>query len=407
MRCCHIVSDDVVPLPSDLNTRYGSDQELRNLCRELTAAGIQPIADIVINHRCADTQDADGNWRIFSNVTFPPKKGEEFNFDKTWGPWAIVSNDPMFHGEGNSDTGDSFAAAPDLDHANARVREELTAWLKWLKDDVGFTGWRFDYAKGYAARFVKEYAENTVGLDAMNVAEYWPEASWEPNGSLSTCQNPMRQSMCDWLDAADGATAVFDFTTKAVLQEAVGKCEYWRLADADGKPPGLIGWWSSRSVTFVDNHDTGGSGAAATEADGRMKDGSDGSYGQGHWRFPPEHRMVGYAYILSHPGIPCLFWPHAMRFSDNNNMPEEIAALCAVRREAGVRADSPVKIMMAESDLYLANVQGVRSELVVKLGPRYNMPQELTPDEKQGWNIAASGKDYAIWRRAKGGGGAH
>ena len=149
------------------------------------------MADVVINHRCADTQDADGNWRIFSNVTFPRGNktgagGEELNFDKTWGPWAIVKDDPCFSGEGNSDTagwslverqlthglkrawfpignriinklgfnfalqilhfwrratydtGDSFAAAPDLDHANVRVREELTAWLNWLKDDVGF-----------------------------------------------------------------------------------------------------------------------------------------------------------------------------------------------------------------------------------------------------------------------------
>ena len=71
------------------------------------------MADVVINHRCADTQDADGNWRIFSNVTFPGKKktgggggggGEELNFDKTWGPWAIVKDDPCFGGEGNSDT---------------------------------------------------------------------------------------------------------------------------------------------------------------------------------------------------------------------------------------------------------------------------------------------------------------
>ena len=50
---------------------------------------------------------------------------------------------------------------------------------------------------------------------------------------------------------------MFDFATKAVLQEAVGKCQYWRLADVDGKPPGLVGWWPTRSVTFVDNHDTG------------------------------------------------------------------------------------------------------------------------------------------------------
>jgi hypothetical protein len=35
------------------------------------------------------------------------------------------------------------------------------------------------------------------------------------------------------------------------------RCEYWRLRDAVGKPAGLLGWWPSRSVTFLENHDTG------------------------------------------------------------------------------------------------------------------------------------------------------
>ena len=78
----------------------------------------------------------------------------------------------------------------------------------------------------------------------------------------------------------------------------------------------------------------------------------------------------------------------------------EIAALCAVRREAGVRADSPVAITAAEADIYMARVQGTRAELVVKLGPRYDMPENLVPAEADGWAIAASGKDYAVWWRA-------
>lgn len=32
--------------------------------------------------------------------------------------------------------------------------------------------------------------------------------------------------------------------------------EYWRLKDGKGNPPGLLGWWPSRSVTFLENHDT-------------------------------------------------------------------------------------------------------------------------------------------------------
>ena len=41
------------------------------------------------------------------------------------------------------------------------------------------------------------------------------------------------------------------------VQEAVKNCEYWRLIDHEGRPPGLMGWWPSKATTFIDNHDTG------------------------------------------------------------------------------------------------------------------------------------------------------
>lgn len=66
--------------------------------------------------------------------------------------------------------------------------------------------------------------------------------------------------------------------------------EYWRLRDNQGKAPGLLGWWPSRSVTFIDNHDTGSS--------------------QQHWPFPADKVATGYAYIMTHPGMPCVFWEH-------------------------------------------------------------------------------------------------
>ena len=44
---------------------------------------------------------------------------------------------------------------------------------------------------------------------------------------------------------------------QGILQDALEKGEYWRLKDAAGKPPGVVGWWPSRAVTFLENHDTG------------------------------------------------------------------------------------------------------------------------------------------------------
>ncbi len=37
-----------------------------------------------------------------------------------------------------------------------------------------------------------------------------------------------------------------------MLQEAVAQNHYWRLRDAAGKPPGVLGWWPSHAVTFVE-----------------------------------------------------------------------------------------------------------------------------------------------------------
>ena len=55
-----------------------------------------------------------------------------------------------------------------------------------------------------------------------------------------------------------------------------------RLRDKDGRPPGLIGWLPQYAVTFVDNHDTGST--------------------QRHWPFPDDKVLIGYAYVLTHPG---------------------------------------------------------------------------------------------------------
>lgn len=45
-------------------------------------------------------------------------------------------------------------------------------------------------------------------------------------------QDAHRQRTVNWVDSTGGTNAAFDFTTKGILQEALGRSELWRLVDA-------------------------------------------------------------------------------------------------------------------------------------------------------------------------------
>ena len=49
----------------NLNSKYGNREQLVALNKALKAAGIVPVCDVVINHRCADQQDEHGVWNRF------------------------------------------------------------------------------------------------------------------------------------------------------------------------------------------------------------------------------------------------------------------------------------------------------------------------------------------------------
>jgi hypothetical protein len=67
--------------------------------------------------------------------------------------------------------------------------------------------------------------------------------STHPHRNQTLPQDNHRQRTINWCDSTGGTAAAFDFTTKGILQEALGRSELWRLVDSQGRPPGMVGMW--------------------------------------------------------------------------------------------------------------------------------------------------------------------
>lgn len=354
-------SDSVSPqgyLPRDLyvlDSKYGSEASLRECIAGLHELNFKVVADIVINHRCAHFQDDQGRWNVFGGRL-------------AWDRAVVCSNNPQFGGAGTWKNQDDYSAAPNIDHSQERVREDLKKWLKWLRTSIGFDGWRFDYVKGYDGRWNKEYVDATVPL--MAFGEYWDACDYT-DGVLNYNQDSHRQRTVNWCDTTGGTNAAFDFTTKGILQEAVLRREYWRLVDPSGKAPGLVGMWPSRAITFIENHDTGST--------------------LRHWPFPYQNTLEGYAYIITHPGTPCIFYDH---FHDPKfNSP--ITKMLRTRKRNGVNARSKLTVRKAAAEVYAATVD---DRVAMKIGPGDWAPSQSSGELAQRkWKLIVSGFQFAVW----------
>jgi hypothetical protein len=63
-----------------------------------------------------------------------------------------------------------------------------------------------------------------------------------------------------------------------------------------------------------------------------------------HWPFPGSHLEEGYAYLLMHPGTPCVFYDH---FWDQGPLGQAVRKLLKVRRTNGIHARSKVRTTVA------------------------------------------------------------
>lgn len=389
---------------NDLNSTFGSRAQLKGMIDTLRANGVKAISDVVINHRQGNN-DCDAN---FTNPIFPTEwivSNDEWTPGQpgcpTGGNWELSGSNLK---STRLDWGIAWGGARDLDHENPQLRDAIRGWMYDVlgkgPNGVGFDGWRYDVAHGFNSQWAGEYNTHTSAYFA--VGEAWYGVSDTTNAQTVASA---RQQLVTWLDQGQGKSFAFDFTTKYLLNDVLGgftisngvytykapSYQFGRLRGADGRPAGLIGVWPGRAATFVDNHDTGPGKVCNYQS----------STGQAHLAMDCAHVGQAYAYILSHPGIPTVFWPHLE--NHGTALRQEILNLMKYRREMGVHSGNgttghPVTIHRAELDIYAATIQGLRGEMAIQMGK----PSIIWQPPGTGWVLRQQGLDYWIWTRAAG-----
>lgn len=335
---------------------FGTSGELRKMIKEFKKKGTGFIADVVINHR-----DGVNSWCDFPEETD--------HHGRTWqlGTWAICGNDEMAYADGQPkptgayDEGENFDGCRDLDHTNSYVQDAVKAYLDYLLNELGYAGFRYDMVKGFAAYYVGLY--NATVKPTYSVGEYF-------DGDYGM--------VTGWIDGTkrdnEIQSGAFDFPMKFRMNEAFANpSDFSILAtqyNSVNQPNGLLKEPGFRrfAVTFVDNHDTYG----------RNNGQELNSY----------YALAANAFILCHPGTPCVFLPHWKAYKN------EIKQLINVRKSVGIHNQSHVEVWVAQKDKYVAKVFGKHGDLFIKVG--YG---DYTPDGFNSNDIVASGEGYCVWSK--------
>ncbi|HEY2727827.1 MAG TPA: alpha-amylase family glycosyl hydrolase, partial [Parafilimonas sp.] len=180
---------------SSVKTWFGSKAELISLINAAHDNKISVYADIVFNHTSgADEQELNPLTNTWRWTKYTPKSGK---FYRNW----LCYHPSIYERWDNN----NYEDMPDLCHRNPYVYNELLEYSRWLIEDIGFDGFRYDFAKGYGTWMITAILERLYIKETNNwyspfgVGEYWDADT----------------NITEWLQQtnanSDNPVSVFDF----------------------------------------------------------------------------------------------------------------------------------------------------------------------------------------------------
>ena len=314
------------------NSSFGTEAELRSLIKTFKANGIGTIADVVVNHRGTMTNWVDFPAETYNGVTYQMLP-TDICADDDGGETKNWASKNGYQLSANNDTGEGWSGMRDLDHKSTNVQKCVKAYTKYLVDDLGYTGFRYDMVKGFSASYVADY-NNHAGVQ-YSIGENF--------GNVEEAKR--------WIDGAkyNGTrmSAAFDFQFHYTLAKAV-KEKNWTYLNAKAYHLVSSGSEYNRyAVTFVENHDTQYRSPSETGSEAISSD-----------------IRACNAYLLAMPGTPCVFLKHWIDYK------KDIKMMIEARKLAGITNTSTYTNMRQERGLSAIAVRGEGNKMLLAVvGP--------------------------------------
>lgn len=299
---------------------FGTEAELKQLIREYKAEGSFAIEDVVANHRGGLSSWLSG---AHTKIDFPTEvwtSPDGVTHTISWDAYDVCSDDESGEGQGGPDSGGQGQWAPDIAHNRDETREKVKLYLRYLTEELGYVGYRLDYAQG---------------MSGKNMADYMYEL--KPTFAVGENWNMNQGDLKSWINSTfrndHYQCAAFDFPLKRAINVAFNYGSHFQLLD--GYTEGASGEYSNMkitplindpkyrryAITFVENHDT-------------FKDlPTDDT---GYKDRLTTNILEANAFILCMPGTPCLFYAHFM----HPDWHDTLVKLIKARRTAGITNES-------------------------------------------------------------------
>lgn len=292
-----------------ISTKYGTAQEYINCVSDAQAAGLQIIADIVLNQRLGadETEEIRAvevnqndrnavtsgeqevtvwtkyicpgragkyspfqwNWMCFTGTDYDAATGRNSLFRFVGKEWS-----PFVSGErGNYD----YLMGCDVDVNHPETAAELKRWGAWYVQCSGIDGLRIDAAKHLDRKFQREWLNNVreeTGKPLFAVAEYWAENLEElKTYAGETTENVSLFDVPLHMHFYRASTSRGQYDMSQLLTNTV----------VDAMP--------GQAVTFVDNHDSQPGQSLESWVE--------------EWFKPLAYAVI----LLREGGLPCIFYP--------------------------------------------------------------------------------------------------